>query len=85
MKTILAMMMKMGMVVMMLKMVVMMMKMGMVMIMKIGKVMMMEMIIGMTTLMTIFVRRMTVTIFTAHFEIVFVSEYFIVHFKVATC
>ena len=46
MKTILTMMMKMGMV-------VMMMKMGMVMIMKIGKVMMMEMIIGMTTLMTI--------------------------------
>ena len=55
------------------------------MMMKIGKVMMMEMIIGMTTLMTIFVRRMIVTIFTAHFEIVFVSEYFIVHFKVATC
>ena len=91
MKTILAMMMKMGMVVMMMKMVVMMMKMGMVMMMKIGmvmmmkigKMMMMKMIIGMTTLMTIFVRRMTVTIFTAHFEIVF--EYFIVHFKVATC
>ena len=49
------------------------MKMGMVMTMKIGKVMMMEMIIGMTTLMTIFVRRMIVTIFTAHFEIVFVN------------
>ena len=60
----------------------MMMKMGMV-VMMMMKMVVMMMIIGMTTLMTIFVRRMTVTIFTAHFEIVF--EYFIVHFKVATC